>query len=648
MSVQFGSWNFGYRPVEEMDLSPVRALLAPYGPDGGGSYHSEGVDIVYYALHETEESQREEQPCRTATKRVLTWDGRLDNRMDLLRELSEAFPASIPDVALVAAAYNRWGPGCLRKLIGDWALSVWDPDERKLVLARDFMGTRPLFYSFDRTRVQWCSVLDPLVLFAGHSFPLNREYLAGWFGLFPASHLTPYVGIHAVPPASCVLVRENSLEVKEFWRFASGKTEVYRNDADYEERFRDLFELAVRRRLRSSSPILAELSGGMDSSSIVCMADRILATQGALTPRLDTVSYYSSVEPSWNELPYVSKVEEQRGRQGFHIEVQAEEAFRFDSESECFMATPGSLHPAGRSEGEFMEVLCTNGNRVLLSGIGGDEVLGGAPCPTPQLADLLAGGRLPTLSKQLISWALALRKPLVSLLFETLAIFLREGSATRSVRPPAWLCPSFLDRHSGALRGYPRRAHLSGPRPSFQENLGTIDAMRRQLSCYPLSARPAYQKLYPYLDRDLLEFLFSIPQDQLLRPHQRRSLMRRALSGIVPEELLNRKRKAFVIRGPLLAISSQYGKLEAMTQEMISSSLDIVHPAALVAALQEARAGGQVVVNLFLRVFAMERWLQNVARWRVLQDLESHAKGRFIANRRPQNIPGPRLNRSLS
>jgi asparagine synthase (glutamine-hydrolysing) len=281
--------------------------------------------------------------------------------------------------------------------------------------------------------------------------------------------------------------------------------------------------------------------------------------------------------------------------------------------------------------------LCTNGNRVLLSGIGGDEVLGGAPCPTPQLADLLAGGRLPTLSKQLISWALALRKPLVSLLFETLAIFLREGSATRSVRPPAWLCPSFLDRHSGALRGYPRRAHLSGPRPSFQENLGTIDAMRRQLSCYPLSARPAYQKLYPYLDRDLLEFLFSIPQDQLLRPHQRRSLMRRALSGIVPEKLLNRKRKAFVIRGPLLAISSQYGKLEAMTQEMISSSLDIVHPAALVAALQEARAGGQVVVNLFLRVFAMERWLQNVARWRVLQDLESYAKGRFIANRRPQN-----------
>jgi asparagine synthase (glutamine-hydrolysing) len=216
------------------------------------------------------------------------------------------------------------------------------------------------------------------------------------------------------------------------------------------------------------------------------------------------------------------------------------------------------------------------------------------------------------------------------------------------VSPPAWLSPSFLTSNSRALRGYPRRTHFFGPRPSFQENLGTIEALRRQLSCYPLSARPAYQKRYPYLDRDLLEFVFSIPQDQLLQPGHRRSLMRRALSGIVPREVLNRKRKAFVIRGPLVAISSQYGKLEAMAQQMISSSLDIVHPHALVAALEEARAGGPVVVTSFLRVFAIERWFESVAPWRVLEDLESHAKERLIANRRSQSTLGPRLKRSLS
>jgi asparagine synthase (glutamine-hydrolysing) len=641
-------WNFEYRPNEAMDFSPVRALLAPYGPDGAASYHREGVDILYHALHETEESQREEQPYRIGTTQVLTWDGRLDNRTGLIRELSETLPASTPDVALVAAAYNRWGLGCLPKLIGDWALSVWHPDESKLVLAKDFMGTRPLFYSLDRTRVQWCTILDPLVLFAGHPFPLNREYLAGWFGLFPASHLTPFVGIHAVPPACYIVVRKNSLEVKEFWRFESSKALAYRNDADYEEHFREFFAQAVRRRLRSKSPVLAELSGGMDSSSIVCMADQILATQGAPTPRLDTVSYYSSMEPSWDELPYVSKVEEQRGRRGVHIEVQAENAFNFDSGPECFMATPGSLLPASQSAREFQQILCANGNCLLLSGIGGDEVLGGAPSPTPLLADFLVSGQLRALSKQLIAWALALRKPLLFLLSETLATFLREGSATRSVRPPEWLCHGFLHSNSRALRGYPRRTRLFGPRPSFQENLGTVEALRRQLSCYPLSAGPAYQKLYPYLDRDLMEFLFSIPPDQLLRPRHRRSLMRRALSGVVPEDVLKRKRKAFVIRGPLVAISSQFGKLEAMTQEMISSSLDIVHPRALVAALQEARAGGSVVLTSLFRVFAIERWLQNVARWKVLLDLEPHAKERLIASCRPQFPLSPGLKRSLS
>jgi asparagine synthase (glutamine-hydrolysing) len=648
MSVQFGTWNFAYRSNEEIDLRPVRAILAPYGPDGVTGYHSEGVDIAYYALHETEESQREQQPCRIQTNQVLTWDGRLDNRMDLIRELSLTFPASIPDVTLVAAAYSRWGLGCLPKLVGDWALSVWLPDEKKLVLAKDFMGTRPLFYSLDRTRAQWCSILDPLVLFAGHSFPLDRGYIAGWFGLFPASHLTPYVGIQSVPPASYVLIRENSLEVKEFWRFSSEKTLVYRNDTDYEERFRDLFEQAVRRRLRSGSPVLAELSGGMDSSSIVCMADRILAKHGNPAPRLDTVSYLSSAEPSWNELPYVSKVEEQRGRQGFHIEVHPEDGFRFDSEPECFMATPGSLHPTSPSAREFQQVITSNGNRLLLSGIGGDEVLGGAPSPMPELADLLLGGQLQTLRTQLIAWALALRKPLVSLLSDTLAMFFGQGSASRSVRPPAWLYPNFLESNSRALRGYPRRTHLLGPRPSFQENLSTIEALRRQLSCYPLSARPAYQKLYPYLDRDLLEFLFSIPQEQLLRPHQRRSLMRRALSGIVPQELLNRKRKGFVMRGPLMAISSEYGKLEAMTREMISSSLDIVHPRALATALREARAGGPVAVTSFLRVFAMERWFQNVARWKVLLDLEPYARERLNVNSARQCPLRPGLKNSLS
>ena len=88
---------------------------------------------------------------------------------------------------------------------------------------------------------------------------------------------------------------------------------------------------AVRRRLRSDSPILAELSGGMDSSSIVCMADTIIARGNAETPRLDTLSYYDDSEPNWNERPYFTKVEEKRGRTGCHIDVRQARTFQFRS-----------------------------------------------------------------------------------------------------------------------------------------------------------------------------------------------------------------------------------------------------------------------------------------------------------------------------
>src|SRR6202035_132686 len=95
----------------------------------------------------------------------------------------------------------------------------------------------------------------------------------------------------------------------------------YRSDAEYEEHFRFCFTESVKRRLRSDSPVLAELSGGMDSSSIVCMADQILARGKGETPRLDTLSYYDDSEPNWNERPYFTKVEEKRGRAGCHIDV---------------------------------------------------------------------------------------------------------------------------------------------------------------------------------------------------------------------------------------------------------------------------------------------------------------------------------------
>jgi asparagine synthase (glutamine-hydrolysing) len=623
MSVQFGRWNFDGRPVDRDYLEKAKASIAPYGPDDAGSHSKGNISMLYHAFHTTKESRRETQPHVTASGAILTWDGRLDNRGDLIRQLGDVVTLASTDVAIVAAAYEFWGSDCFAMLIGDWALSLWDPHTRSLILAKDPIGTRHLYYSIDDDQVTWSTILDPLVLFAGKTFTLCEEYIAGWFSFFPAANLTPYVGIHSVPPSSSVLLRTGKHIVRKYWDFDPNRRIRYRTDGEYEEHFRAVFAEAVRRRLRSDSPILAELSGGMDSSSIVCMADTIIARGAAETPRLDTVSYYDDSEPNWNERPYFTKVEEKRGRTGCHIDVSNQEAFKFEVESDRFAATPGSGggHPNEASR-QFAACMISQGNRVVLSGIGGDEVTGGVPTPTPELEDLLARGHFRTLPHQLKVWALNKRKPWFHLLFDAVRGFfpLALVGVPRHKQPAPWLNPAFVKRNRSALQGYETRLKFFGPLPTFQENVSTLQVLQRQLACNTLSSDLTREKRYPYLDRSLLEFLYAVPREQLVRPGQRRSLMRRALVCIVPDELLNRKRKAFVARGPMASIRAQWTDLVDLTQHMLASELGIIDSEHFAGVLQKARERQEVALVTLLRTLTVEHWIRNLRTCSILSD----------------------------
>src|SRR6266849_6591840 len=308
MSVQFGRWNFKGQSSAPDYVEKVSSFLARYGPDSSKAYSQRGIDILYRAFHTTKESHCEMQPYISRSGNVITWDGRLDNRTELIRDLAVSATNLSTDVEIVAAAYETWQTHCFAKLIGDWALSVWSPHARSLVLAKDFIGTRYLYYRLDDDEIIWSTILDPLVRFAGITFSLNEEYVAGWMSHVPAAHLTPYVGINAVPASCCVIVspRKNGAisTVRKYWDFNPDNKIRYRTDAEYEEHFRTVFGKAVQRRLRSDRPVLAELSGGMDSSSIVCMADILIARGAAETPRLDTISWYDDsydhLEPDTN------------------------------------------------------------------------------------------------------------------------------------------------------------------------------------------------------------------------------------------------------------------------------------------------------------------------------------------------------------
>src|SRR4029077_9993036 len=118
----------------------------------------------------------EVQPHNAPSAAVLTWDGRLDNRDELVRELNAVLNTRSTDVSIVAAAYERWGTACFAKFLGDWAVSIWNPTNRSLILAKDPIGTHHLYYSLDQYQVSWSSILAPLVLLAGKSFALEEEY----------------------------------------------------------------------------------------------------------------------------------------------------------------------------------------------------------------------------------------------------------------------------------------------------------------------------------------------------------------------------------------------------------------------------------------------------------------------------------------
>ena len=194
-------------------------------------------------------------------------------------------------------------------------------------------------------------------------------------------------------------------------------------------------------------------------------------------------------------------------------------------------------------------------------------------------------------------------------------------------RPPKWLNSDFIDRHRAAVSGYEKRLKFWGALPSFQDNIATLNSLRRQLGCEYPSTEPLYEPRYPFLDRGLLEFLFAIPRDQLVRPGHRRSLMRRSLFGIVPDAVLNRRRKAYVARAPLASFSKQSAALDQLSTDMISALFGIVDLRAFADVIERAEGGQMVCTVNLIRTLHLESWLRALVRQRVVDPPPRMAAG---------------------
>jgi len=616
VSVQAGIWNFDGSPIDHRLLTDISDFLKHQGPDGESCHVGGSIALLYRPFHTTAESRREKQPYFSQRGFILTWDGRLDNRDELILELRSELETDPTDVAIVAAAFDRWETDCFCRIVGDWAVSIWKPEQHELFFATDYMAIRHIFYYLKKDGILWSTDLSSLVLFSNDKFHIDDNYVAGYFAHNPDAHLTPYLEIRQVPPGQLVRIRNGKALIERFWRFSAKSRIRYKTDAEYEEHFRYVFRQSIQRRLRSDLPILAELSGGLDSSSIVCMADDILAREGAETLHLDTLSYYDNTEPSGDDCIHFPKIEQKRGRAGIHIDASRLETSPASLECADFCTLPGALGFGKKLDTERADAVRAGGYRAVLSGIGGDEFMGGVPNPRAQLADLIMQFRFVSLARELIAWSLVKRWPWIQLLWQSgidvLPSSLGQYFAKEAKIEP-WIRKGFAKRTRLAIRQLDVDEHFGLWLPTRRSYIAGVLVMANNLAKFTAPVQAFEEARYPFLDQTLIEFILSIPASQLLRPGERRSLMRRSLARIVPKEILSRRTKQLGVRTPMLILEKYWDELQSFYETSLSSRLGYIHEVQLRKTICDARDGKSVPVVRVLWTISLEYWLRGLA-----------------------------------
>jgi asparagine synthase (glutamine-hydrolysing) len=613
MSIIFGIRRPPNAVVTEAELLHVAAATKRYALDGVSVRSLGRVGMGFQPYYTHLRSNLESTPVCDNHGNLVTIDGRLDNYQDLCHEL-DLDPRSTADSAIVLAGFERWQGNCFSRLIGDWAIALWSRGHQALYLARDHAGARTLYLQLDGNTVRWSSYLETFFI-DGASMPLDLDYAACYLACQPVRERTPYKGIQSVLPAHYLVIRGDTTVTTSHWEWMKKQTIEFTSDSEYEEQFLTLFKQSVDRRAGPGAPILAQLSGGMDSSSIVCMSDYIRRSASPSGELLDTVSFYDDSEPSWDEKPYFSAVEARRGKVGTHIESSfLDRTFEPHSSSEGGYLLPGPDSSSIKREHRYKDTIGNDGYRVVLSGIGGDEVLGGVPTALPELADYLALGEIGLLLNRSLAWCLIDRTPLVEKVWGTISFLLRLYRKPRpklKIMPP-WLRHTFYDRRATINKNDRAHGKPFGFSPhAINNGTGWWSVMESMPHLAPgLLSRPEYR--YPYLDRDLVDYLFRIPREQLIRPGQRRSLMRRALCNIVPSQVLERRRKAYTIRGSLCALQHSHLKIDTLFSKSILASYKLISPRELRSELQSIIEGRNVQwCQALLRAVALELWLRS-------------------------------------
>ena len=311
MSAIGGVFHLDGRRCEPPALDALAVRLRHRAPDGTSTWTDGPAGIVHGHFITTPESALEHQPVVDAAGRVgVTFDGRLDNRAELLRQLDidAVDHAAIGDGELVLRLYRALGVECVARLLGDFAFAIWDGALGRLLCARDHLGLKPLCYRVGPERIAWASEAGALARYDGHVPRLNEGMVAEHLsGMITSTRDTVFQDIFRLPPAHLLTADKNGIQVRRYWAPDLCRELRYHHPDEYVQHLRDLMRRAVAARMRIGGAVGISLSGGIDSSSVTGIAAELCRERAVPATHVEAFSmadpdesaYWSQVVDRW-------------------------------------------------------------------------------------------------------------------------------------------------------------------------------------------------------------------------------------------------------------------------------------------------------------------------------------------------------------
>lgn len=528
--------------TEEVDqlLAPVAYL----GPHGKSLWAEANLAIGALLFSVAPEAARERQPLLGGDGRyLLAADARLDDRAGLLRRLGPAagVDEGATDSELLLAAYLAWGEACLDQILGDYAFAVFDRQNQGLFAATDPLGLNRLFYTRSRAGAFVIASQEAMVLaLPGLDLTWDRFAVGCWLLASPHRELSLFEEIHVLACGQSLTWTPQRQRVARWWQPDPARKIRYAHRGEYLEHYLEVMRAAVGDRLRSATGVVAsELSGGIDSGTVTALAAGLVAGQGRGLVAI------SAVYPAHAECDEGDRIRASGAWLGIDHELLDMSEVHAQSYPLGFGPRPESLHAVDDPWAERMlGIAVAHRADVVLNGMGGDEMLFGAPQWV--YAERLLRGDLGAI-RDLVRFAqrFRLRSPWQELdrrLLRPLAGMALGPilPALRARRAGAWLPPWVAPDDALRMRLAERLFSSEVPRYGRRSTQSVWDGLRRSQSLMVIdgyrmnAARVGVDVRNPFFDLRLASFVLAVPPDLWHREGMTKWLARHALRGLLP------------------------------------------------------------------------------------------------------------------